>query len=488
MALLGILAVPGVTAPASPVSLPVLGVDPLVTGTTVENHQDAIPYWVEGKHTAAVLLHLDADHGLRVVSPKNLAALKGLAGNGDLPTLFSAGSGGAGRLYDAGNFVRVAAELGIVREVVWIVPFPIQTDEDAEKRLRDYLAGSGLSAQESGSFHLEEGCYRGRVGEITVRLCEQERLPAIRDPVLLSIGADFVMAAAEARGITPLVEIKALFTALRAARYAVLDAVVAFSILAGDLPPNLRWIGELVVRAGQDPSVVLADTPPERWTALQTLSTMSASGPQGEMAMLGYTLSQLERLPHDPAFLLYAAETADRHGGGEQALAFAEEACRMDRGYCVGLREVGLRFLERGDVETGLKFIAAGEKLLPGLEYGQLDLGIALMKVGKAAEALAALEKLRKRDGAYPSGFFMGLVHLHLGDRVAAKMSFDAALAAIEQSTDIRVLRGEIAQVIAAAAAYYREEGLTQQAERIEMDPRLRLPVPQPESGQTGGK
>lgn len=488
-ALLGLLAVHGVAAPAPPVPLPVLGVDPLVTGTTVENQQDALPHWVGRSLAGAVLLHVGAGHGMRAIRPESLAALKGLSSRGDLPALTRAGSGGADRLYDAGNFVRVAAALGIVREVVWVVPFPVQVDEDAQKRLKDFLGRSGFSAQESGSFRTVEGCYRGRVGEIAVSLCGQERLPAIRDPVLLSIGADFIPHAAAARGITLLTEVKALATSLRAARYVVLDAVVAFSVLGGDLPPDLRWVGEAVVRVVQDPAVVLADKPPERLDALQTLSTLGASRQQQEkMSMLGFALAQLENRPHDPAFLLYAAEAADRHGGGERALAYAEEACRMERGYCVGLREIGLRFLERGDVETGLSFIAAGERLLPGMEYGQLDLGIALMKAGKAAEALAVLEKERTRNGAFPSGFLTGFVHLYLDDRAAARLSFDAALAAIEQLTDIQVVRGEIAQVISAAAAYYREEGLERQAERLEGDPRLRLPAPPAEPEQTGGK
>ena len=152
----------------------------------------------------------------------------------------------------------------------------------------------------------------------------------------------------------------------------------------------------------------------------------------------------------------------------------------MDPGYCVGLRSVGLRFLERGDIETGLRFFAAGEKLLPGLEYGQLDLGIALMKAGRAADALAALEKVRMRNGAFPSGFLIGAIHLFREDRAAARLSFDAALAKVEQLATVQIVREEIAQVIATAAAYYREEGLKSQAELLENDPRLRLPAPQP--------
>jgi len=100
--------------------------------------------------------------------------------------------------------------------------------------------------------------------------------------------------------------------------------------------------------------------------------------------------------------------------------------------------------------------------------------------VGKPAEALAALEKLRERDGAFPSAFLIGAIHLFRGDRAAARLSFDAALTAIERLTDVLVARQEIAQVIVTAAAFYREEGLKRQAERLEGDPRLWLPAPQP--------
>lgn len=464
--------------------LPILGVDPMPQGTIVENHQDALPHWVEAGLTGAVLLHISADSGLRNVAPERMEALKGLSSRRDLAGLHRTGRSGEGRLYDAGSFVRVAAGLGIVREVVWITPLPLMDTEDAAKHLKDYVGRAGLSAEDAETFRPESGCLQGRVGGIPVSLCSQERLPVIRDPVLLSIDASYLLSAASARGIAFTTESRSLFTTLRAARYSAMDTVFAYSGQEGELPPDLRWVGEMVCYTLQNPAVILTDNPPERWAALQALSTFGAGGRQREMEMLGFAIAQLEKQPHDPAFLLYAAEATDRHGGGERALAYAEEACRMDRGYCVGLREVGLRFIERGDVEAGLSFFAAGERLLPGMEYGQFELGIALMKAGRPAEAQEALEKERGKNGAFPSGFLIGVTQLYRGDRAAARVSFDAALAAIERLTDLRVARPEIAQVIATAAAFYREEGLEQRARQLENDPRLRLPAPPPESGR----
>ena len=478
-AFLGLLAVRCHAASEPPASFPILGVDPLVKGTQLEYHQDALSHWLGLSFAKMVLLHVDAKSGMSTLEPEKLSMLKGFAGRRDVGGLTRVGHEGLDSLFNDGNFVRAAVELGMVREVVWVMPAAVPDGENADGLIADFLGRAGVSSLDSATFRPGGGCYRGRIAGVPVSLCGQERLPAIQGPVLLSIDAGYFLAAAAWRGIDPLSEIRALFRSLRAARYAVADAVMAFSILDGELPPDLRWLGEAAVQMLQDPVVAQGDAPPERWRALQKLSTLGRSEQQEQMQMLGYALAQLETNPHDPAFLLYAAAASDRHGGGERALAYAEEACRMDRGYCVGLRWAGLRFLERGDVETGLRFIVAGEKLLPGMTYGQLDIGIALMKVGRATEALEALEKLRARDGAFPSDLLAGLVHLHRGDRDAARLAFDRALTAVDQSPGIHVEREEIARAIEIAAGYYREEGLLRQAERLEGNPRLRLPAPQ---------
>lgn len=461
---------------------PLLGVDPLGAGTVVEHHPEAVPHWVAAGRSGAVLLHVDAAHGLGPLDPKNLAALRALAGSGGLQAR-SVGDRGE-RLFREANFVRAAIGIGIVRELVWVAPFPLRLDAEGEELLRGYLRSTGLTEEEARTFHAAEGSHRGSVGGVPVIVCAREGLPALREPVIVSIGADYFPSAADFRGTTPLGEVRALFTALRAVRYPVLETVVAFSVQAGEVPPHLRWVGDAVLEVLKDPALALPGKPPPRWRILQRLSAPAVPAAPGketeaEAALLGTVLAELELQPHDPALLLYAAEAAVRHGrGGGRARSYAEEACRIDRGYCAGLPEVGLRLVAAGDVEEGLRCFAVAEELLPGMPYGQLDLGIALMKAGRAAEALAALEKVRARDGAFPSGFLIGAVHLFQDDRAAARLAFDAALAALEGAADASVERGEIAQVIETAAAFYREEGREQEAGRLEGDPRLRLRAP----------
>jgi tetratricopeptide (TPR) repeat protein len=307
-----------------------------------------------------------------------------------------------------------------------------------------------------------------------VAICAQERLPRISDPVLLSLDADFFPHAARYRGVTVLTEIRALLSALRDARYAVRDAVVAHSVQDGAVPIELRWAGEAVVEMLRDPSIALQEEPPERWSALQRLTLLKAGGQAKAGELLNVALSLLQRQPHDPALLLFAAEAAAGHGGGDAALAYAEQACRVDRGYCVGLREVGLQLLERGAVDDAAPFFAAAERLLPGMSYGQLDEGILLAKAGRLVEAVATLEKLIAREGAFPVAFLVGAIHVASGDRAAARRSYDLALAALAQSPYAAVTREETAGAIRGAAIFYRDEGLVAQAELLVRDVRLR--------------
>lgn len=478
LAVSSLAATAAATASESPAPLPVLGVDPLTTGVVVEHLQDALPHWVEKGVSGAVLLHIDANHALGAVPPERLAALKTLVARRDVEALSRAGRGGGEPSLSEDTFIRAAAGSGIVREVVWVVPCPFPPEAADGKLLPDYLARLGIHAPDSGTFQPADGCYRGRIGEIPVSVCPQEHLPALREPVLLSIGVDFFGHAAACHSVYQIVAIRRLFVALRAARYSVLDTVLSYSVQSGAVAPDRRWIGEALAQALQDPSLALRDDPPARWSVLQGLAALMVDEDKKEMEILGAVLAQLEKLPTDPALLLYAAETAAFHGGGERALAYAEQACRLDRGYCAGLREIGLRFLERADVETALLYLATAERLQPGMEYGELDIGIALMKVGRAAEALEVLERMRARRGDFPGGFLAGAVHLFREDRAAARLAFDAALAALERAVDARIVREEIAQAVGIAAAFYREEGLQKQAQRLEEDPRLRLPAP----------
>ena len=184
-------AAPCALAAESASPLPILGVDPLTHGAVMENHDCALQHWIERGFAGAVLLHIDAHDDLRPVDAGKLAALKGLHARGEVAAMARKGCGGKDGLFNEGNFVRAAAALGVVREVVWVMPFTFLRGDDAGKALMSYLEKAGISQADRESFHLVDGWYRGAVGGIPVTLCDQERLPRLTEPVLLSIDADF---------------------------------------------------------------------------------------------------------------------------------------------------------------------------------------------------------------------------------------------------------------------------------------------------------
>lgn len=473
--LLGLLAVPGAAAPEPPAAWPILGVDPLKQGTMMEDHACALRHWVEQGISDAVLLHIDTHDDFRTLRPGVAESLNSLRAHADLPSLTPAGCGGTSDLFNEGNFVRAAVALGVVKEVVWVVPFTFLSETDAGDRLQRYLRQAGFSAVERESFRLADGFYRGVVANVPLTICVQEHLPHLGESILLSIDADFFPFAAFYRGFTALSEIRALFSALREARYAVRDVVLSYSVQDGYLPVGLRWIGEAVVELLRDPSLVQSKDPPERWKALQQLALLKTRGEKGEAELLDRALELLANQPHDPALLLYAAEAVVRHGGDEKALTYAVEACKIEKGYCVGLREIGLQLLERGNFAAGSLFFAAGDRLLPGMRYGQLDKGMALVKIGRTSEAMEIFEEINARAGAFPVGFVIGALQELAGDRKAARLSFDKALAVVESSPYISVTHLEIEEAVKRAAAFYREEGLFREAGLLENDSRLRM-------------
>lgn len=458
-------------APAPP--LPVLGVDPIAQGTVLENHDCALQHWLERGFSGAVLLHVDTHDDMRPVDERRLAALRELRDRGEIAAMAPRGCGTRTALFNEGNFIRAAAGLGIVREVVWVVPFTFLHEEGATERLARYLDRAGFSSADAATFQLKDGWYRGTVGGLPVTLCDQERLPPLAEPVLLSVDVDYFPFAASYRGHTLIAEIRLFFSAIRQARYAVRDTVVAYSVQSGYLPVRLRWVGDAVAEVLRDPAIGTRAEAPARWKDLQQLELLAAREDAGLLG-LNLAFGLLEKQPHDPALQMYAAETSAVHGSGETALAYAEEACTQDRGYCVGLREIGLRLLERGDVALGLRGFEIGERLLPGMSYGQMDKGLALLGAGRRIEALKALEEIRAREGPFPIGFLIGALWLEAGDRVLARQLFDEALAALEQAPHIGVPNKQVEEAVQRAAAFYREEGLFREAQALAVDPRLR--------------
>src|SRR5512138_1253043 len=88
----------------------------------VEAHSEALVLWLERGIRGATLVHVDAHNDLREIPPEKVAAIEALAGRGDLHAMRRADSPGEDGLYHEGSFVTAALHLGIVRNIVWVIP------------------------------------------------------------------------------------------------------------------------------------------------------------------------------------------------------------------------------------------------------------------------------------------------------------------------------------------------------------------------------
>lgn len=450
---------------------PVLAVDPLPEVAELENHSACLPRWLSRSFTKTVLLHIDVKNGIRPLGAAQSAVLAEIsqprAAGSPAPAALDAA---AKRSLFETSFIRAAVSLKIVREAYWIFPFDYFRRPDPAGSLRAELKEVGFNEEDLRTFALRDGCFRGFVAGTSFAVCSMEALPQIAEPVLLSVNADFVLSAAAVASTNPIVEISKLLAALAAKKYAVLDATVT------NAPTPRRdqlWVGEAVAQALRDPALLARSGTPKRWSVLQTLTRLQDIGDFNEM--VHQIVPSLTIHEDDPALQFFYAEALSGLGRQDGALGRAELACRLSMGYCYGLPWIGLQLSMAGDIESGERFFAAGEKLRPDMEFGQFNRGLALFRADRRAEALKVFLKLSNGGAAFPSGFLAGKLHVLKGDRQSARRQFDLALEALLADPEATVIDPDTAQAIWEAAQLYREEGLIRQAELLENDQRLKF-------------
>lgn len=462
---------------------PVLAVDPLPAFAELENHAEAISRWRSRGFARMVLLHIDTRDRTRALGPDESASLA------EMRAPATAGPAGPEPLTTPAkpflfetSFVRAAFVAGIVRETYWIVPFDYFRRPDPAADLRADLRVAGFSDEDLRTFALRDGCFRGTVSGSPFAVCGLAELPRIADPILLNLGADFILSSAAASASNPFLETRKLIGALAARRYAVADAVLCASVeteYATRVTPDLRWVGEVAAQAFRDPALVSRPETSKRWSALQSLALLKDLG--NYEGLFHDALPFLTIHDDDPALQLYVAAALAGLGRPKEALGHATQACRLHPGYCCGLPWLGLKYFEAGDLDGGELFFAAAARLRPHMAFGQGLRGITLLHAGRSPEALQVFLGLSEDGLAFPNSFLAGAILLRAGDRQSARRQFDRAFAALRNAPDAEVTDPDTAQAVREAARLYREEGLIQQAEQLENNPRLQLrPSPEP--------
>lgn len=437
---------------------PILGTDMLAEVSVVENHREALRVWADKGIRDAVLINLDAHDDLRIVPADEMKKLK------DLYKRVRQGKAGAmpvqegyGPITNA-NFIHAAAKLGIVKKVIWVVPQSYALFSDKGERLQSLLRMYGFTDREIAGFKKAEGRFTGKSDGITLVICDAGSLPDLADPVLLSIDADFFPAEINEENHRITDSLKKTVRALFAKEYRIRNAVVAHSVNGGFTDASCRWVGELAVDSIRIPGVTKMAGLPDRYAFLQKADHLHSFKKHRELLEILSPFT--ERGVNDPALLIYASLASQGVGQTGDAFKLAEQACRVDRGYCYGLTQVGSLVLEQNGLAQAEPFFVKGYELAPGMDEGQFRLAMALKKSGRYDEAIGYFNLFRNSYGPFPVDFYLAETLLLKGDEQGAVQYYDSGRrelaanpAALAGFGDMRIIEG--------AAAFYERKGDT---------------------------
>lgn len=217
----------------------------MTRATIFEEHSSVLAHWFGNGVRDATLVYLDAHLDLQFIDPARIARLAACADAGQLAALESPHclSPERGACYGIEDFLYPAAQLGLLRRVVWVAP-PHVLRGGMANALRSLLQMEGVAMEDLESFHvLPGGAIEGRLLGLQLTICVLEQLPALDGPLLVDIDADyFVMVPDDRVWIDP----AAVVAALRKAAGTDADLTIARSVSSGFMPLRLRAIADLL--------------------------------------------------------------------------------------------------------------------------------------------------------------------------------------------------------------------------------------------------
>jgi len=213
----------------------------------VEDHSDALLYFLKHNYKNRTVIHLDSHDDSRIVPDHNINLISKMASTGDYKALKEGSGisyGSNGKIFNIGNFLFAAYKLGVINQVYWVFPtdgFPEQATESVKK----YLLESGFDQESVSTFHFEDGYIRGSRKGLPIVLCTQTDIPLIKETALVSLDVDYLMGMYGGPKKTPMGQLsKKLFDDLKASGIKTDFTVISYSVRGITLPLMHRYAGD----------------------------------------------------------------------------------------------------------------------------------------------------------------------------------------------------------------------------------------------------
>lgn len=303
---------------------------------------------------------------------------------------------------DTDNFILPAFQLGVVRELWWVIPTRQSISPEEFERFKEWLRGAFSLPEEFVDSLRQDGremrgVYRG-LGVHAVTLGD---LPAFKEPVLVAIDAEYFTRIYDNPAKEAMLSILAgFFATLRDRKLDSDHVVVSSSVLSGQVPAAFAYLGSWLRDYLAAPDR-FREGPPETWvmqSRTERLDFMLARDQALEVAE-----SLAGKAPGSAAPWFFRAQVSASRGEADDTKEFMAEAVRRDPEYRAGYVALAAAFEEQQKHEESRALLEDGRARFPD----DLTLGLTLINVylsqGLPAEAATLAGELGRRRPGYPA-------------------------------------------------------------------------------------
>lgn len=315
-----------------------------------------IPYWVQNGIKDRTLVRLSSFDGMTPVDDATVAKLKSLADAGRTDELRAAGDAASGnKLYDASSTVYVANRLGVVKEVVWVVPLFLSVTKEDLDGFKKFLSEHYPKIKdEVSAIRLEGNTGTGTLYGMPVRIIGLQDLKAPSGPVILDVDASYFVQLYSSEKDTPSLKfIAGMFALLRRAGISSDAVSIATSGEDGRAPLKFRAFAVYLKELLKDPGMIDTKTPPALWTERAAAWKAEQSDP--ELAVPIYK-NIASKFPDDAPSRYDTAELYFRLGELEACAAELNTAVKLDPGYHIAFEQIRDSLTASGEVDVAQQF------------------------------------------------------------------------------------------------------------------------------------
>jgi tetratricopeptide (TPR) repeat protein len=392
----------------------------------VELGSDNIAIWAENGIRNKTLILVDSMPNIQYEIPDEiLLETKNLIDNNNYKILsnYTGLTKTLKRLYDSFNYIYAAHRLGIIKEVIWVMPIVESITFDYKDFFKQKLRDNpslNFTSKDIDSFSFSNNQLIGSIFDIPVTITAIDDLEVPKEPVVLSINLSYLAAFVIDNVRSPIEDITVAF--LKALSKKIIKTnytTIVNSNRTSDVNMRFRFISNILKDMFTNPD--LLQRPKREWIIKQSADHKSAFVAYDE-AEKEYN-EILKTTPDDPAIYFQLAILYIKRHELDKASYYIEEAAKRDKYYLLSYTSL---MSELQSEDKRFKLLETGYKKHPENIPILSSIASLFFNKGKFQEALEAYLKLINLGvESYDLSFYVADCHFKLKNYEKAKTIYD---------------------------------------------------------------